>query len=324
MNRILFLTASLVLGSLLSAVCAPNPKTEALLEKHCYDCHDDLTAKGGLDLIALPTDLTDPDTLAKWTLIHDRVRDGEMPPKDKPQPKSAERDEFLADLSQLLLDGEREIEAERGKGLVRRMNRTEYEHTLQDLLALPLLRVKEMLPEDGQQHGFDKVPSALELSHVQIRKYLEAADVALEQAVVDLPKKPETQVWRGLAAEQGTGRSAIAIHAAAPIRNGKLAPELTSKVMGNPVTNPGNSYRAAIFEGKADSMVVLSGKFGAHQPQGLQPDKFRVQTGGWYRVRFSIWGMPLESGRNRACRAKCDSQIHRILRLAETGELEAG
>ena len=59
-----------------------------------------------------------------------------------------------------------------------------------------------MLPEDGQQHGFDKVPSALELSHVQIRKYLEAADAALNQAVVDLPKKPETQVWRGLAAER--------------------------------------------------------------------------------------------------------------------------
>ena len=176
------------------------------------------------------------------------------------------------------------------------MNRTEYEHTLQDLLALPLLRVKEMLPEDGQQHGFDKVPSALELSHVQIRKYLEAADAALNQAVVDLPKKPETQVWRGLAAEQGTGRSAIAIHAAAPIRDGKLAPELTSKVMGNPATDPGNSFRAAIFEGKADSMVVLSGKFGARQPQGLQPDKFRVQTGGWYRVRFSVWGCRWNQG----------------------------
>ncbi|WP_231756321.1 DUF1592 domain-containing protein [Lignipirellula cremea] len=176
------------------------------------------------------------------------------------------------------------------------MNRTEYEHTLQDLLALPLLRVKELLPEDGQQHGFDKVPSALELSHVQIRKYLAAADKALRQAIVDAPSKPETQVWRGLAAEQDTGRAAIAIHAAAPLRDGKLAPELTSKVMGNPVEDYGNSYRAAVFNGKADSAVVLSGVFGAHQPQGLQPDKFRVETGGWYQVRFSTWGLRWNRG----------------------------
>ena len=65
---------------------APHPQREAFFE-HCYDCHDDLAAKGGLDLTALPTDLTDPDTLAKWTLV-DRVRNGEMPPEDKPQPKS--------------------------------------------------------------------------------------------------------------------------------------------------------------------------------------------------------------------------------------------
>lgn len=296
MSRGLLFAAFFAFTACFSVIGAPHPQREAFFETHCYDCHDDLTAKGGLDLTALPTDLTDPDTLAKWTLIHDRVRNGEMPPEDKPQPKSEDRDSFVADLRQQLLAAEREIETERGKGLVRRMNRTEYEHTLQDLLALPLLRVKEMLPEDGQQHGFDKVPSALELSHVQIRKYLEAADAALNQAVVDLPKKPETQVWRGLAAEQGTGRSAIAIHAAAPIRDGKLAPELTSKVMGNPATDPGNSFRAAIFEGKADSMVVLSGKFGAHQPQGLQPDKFRVQTGGWYRVRFSVWGCRWNQG----------------------------
>ena len=202
MSRGLLFAAFFAFTACFSVIGAPHPQREAFFEAHCYDCHDDLTAKGGLDLTALPTDLTDPDTLAKWTLIHDRVRNGEMPPEDKPQPKSEDRDSFVADLRQQLLAAEREIEAERGKGVVRRMNRTEYEHTLQDLLALPLLRVKEMLPEDGQQHGFDKVPSALELSHVQIRKYLEAADAALNQAVVDLPKKPETQVWRGLAAER--------------------------------------------------------------------------------------------------------------------------
>lgn len=149
MSRGLLFAAFFAFTACFSVIGAPHPQREAFFEAHCYDCHDDLTAKGGLDLTALPTDLTDPDTLAKWTLIHDRVRNGEMPPEDKPQPKSEDRDSFVADLRQQLLAAEREIETERGKGLVRRMNRTEYEHTLQDLLALPLLRVKEMLPEDG-------------------------------------------------------------------------------------------------------------------------------------------------------------------------------
>ncbi len=295
MNLTVFLTTLFFLAVALPALAAPNSKQNAFFEQHCYDCHDDLTTKGGLDLTALTGDLADPDTLAKWVLVHDRVRAGEMPPINKPQPESAARDGFVANLSRQLLAAEREIETRDGKGLVRRMNRTEYEHTLRDLLALPLLRVKEVLPEDGQQHGFDKVPGALELSHVQIRKYLDAADVALRQAVVEAPKRPETQIWRGLAAEQATGRSAIRIHSAAPIRDGKLAPELTSKVIGHPVENPG-FYRLASFDGKADSMVVLSGIFGAHQPQGLQPDKFRVQHGGWYRVRFSIWGCRWNQG----------------------------
>ena len=89
--------------------------------------------------------------------------------------------------------------------------------------------------------------------------------------------------------------------------------------MGNPSTDPGNSYRAAIFEGKADSMVVLSGR-SARTNRGLQPDKFRVQTGGWYRVRFSVWGCRWNQGeiepavRSAGCR-------YANTRLAET-ELE--
>lgn len=274
------------------ALGAPPAERETFLSAHCYECHDDVSTKGGLDLTALATDLGNPDVLAKWVLIHDQVQKGEMPPKDKAGPDVAARKAFTESLAADLIAAERKKDT----GLVRRLNRVEYEHTLQDLLALPMLRVKELLPEDGQQHGYDKTPGALELSHVQIRKYMEAADMALRQAIADAPDRPETVTWRGLAAEQDTGRAAIAIHCGAPVRNGKVAPELTSKVMGNPVEDPGNCYRAAVFDGRADSIAVLSGVFGAHQPQGLQPDRFKVKTGGWHRVRFSIWGLRWNRG----------------------------
>ena len=38
--------------------------------------------------------------------------------------------------------------------------------------ALPLLSVKELLPEGGQQFGFDEVGGDLEISNIQLPKYL--------------------------------------------------------------------------------------------------------------------------------------------------------
>ena len=56
-------------------------KISSFLEFHCYDCHGDGQAKGGLDLEKLQTDLSDPTSFSKWELIYDRVKKGEMPPK---------------------------------------------------------------------------------------------------------------------------------------------------------------------------------------------------------------------------------------------------
>lgn len=269
----------------------------AFLQTHCIDCHGPDTQEAGLRVDRLDGDLSEKSALlSKWVLIHDRVKSGEMPPQDASELSDSDRSQFVSALREQLLQAEKRREQKRGRGLVRRLNRMEYEHTLQDLLSLPLLRVKEMLPEDGQQHGFDKVPSALELSHVQMRKYLATADKALRQAIVRDVKPPPTVKWKEAASKQGTGRSAIATHNAAPLLNGRLADGLSTKVMGNPITNIGNSYRAAVFGGDSDSLVVFSGVLGAHQPQGIQPDRFRVTRSGWYRVRFSTWGLRWERG----------------------------
>lgn len=172
------------------------------------------------------------------------------------------------------------------------MNRVEYENALRDLLALPLLRVKEMLPEDGQKFGFDKVAGALDISHIQMTKYLAAADVALRAAVVTEVKAPETKTWREAAAKQGTAQSAIASHNGIPLKGQELAPGLTTSIVGNPRDDFGNSYRAANFQGEADSVAVLTGVIGA--PEGIQNDRFDPPVSGWYRVKFSTWSLRWE------------------------------
>ncbi len=263
----------------------------SFVKAHCHECHGGLVQEAGLDLEALDPGLATEAGLTAWIKVFDRVERGEMPPEDGPVPDPAARTAFLASLKADLLAADRAKIAVEGRSGVRRLNRIEYENSLRDLLALPRLDVKNELPEDGMRHGFDKVGGALEISHVQMAKYLEVARSALRQAVVPFSERPETVSWREPAALQWSARSAISSHNAAPLEGKKLAGGLTTVVRGNPRDDPGNSYRAAVFSGEAQSVAVLSGVMGAHQPEGLQIDRFKPPVPGWYRVRFSIWGL---------------------------------
>jgi hypothetical protein len=172
----------------------------SFFENHCYECHDDVSEKGGLDLYSLSTDLTDPGTMQKWVRIFDRVADGEMPPEDEPQPNASERSAFSQLLGQPLTKAHAEI-----KGTVlRRLNRQEYENTLNDIFGTHL-KLAETLPEDGRSHGFDTVGEALGLSRVQLQRYLEAADSVLEASIVNTVAKPES---KSISASYADGRDA--------------------------------------------------------------------------------------------------------------------
>ena len=61
---------------------------------------------------------------------------------------------------------------------------------MRDLFDLPGLAVRDMLPEDGRADGYDKVGGGLDLSHVQLSKYLEAADKAFNSAIATQPERP--------------------------------------------------------------------------------------------------------------------------------------
>jgi hypothetical protein len=264
------------------------------LKENCSECHDEDVKKGGLRVDRLSLQQPGPDELNLLVRLFDRVKTGEMPPRNADQPTPAARQEFLAELGKGLVAAETELARPSGRTLVRRMNRVEYEHALRDLLALPLLRVGEMLPEDGQQFGYDKVAGALDISHIQMAKYLQASDAALRQAVVKAGSRPETKVWREPAARQNTARASVNQKVGVPINGRALAPGLVSYIAGDPVKDFGNSYRAMFFNGEADSFAVLSSVIGAHQAEGIQIDRFNPPVPGWYRVRFSVWGLRWE------------------------------
>ncbi|PAW64487.1 MAG: hypothetical protein B9S36_02365 [Verrucomicrobiia bacterium Tous-C2TDCM] len=167
------------LSALVAAETAPS--LTPFLDAHCLECHDADAKKGGLDLLALALTPGEPSNFAAWQRVFERVRDGEMPPPKRPQPSKLERETFLTALAEPLLAADRLEIAKEGRARGRRLTRAEYENSLHDLLSIdrPLA---VLLPEDPESHGFETVASAQQLSYHQLSRYLDAADLALEEA----------------------------------------------------------------------------------------------------------------------------------------------
>lgn len=168
-------------------------EVKAFFDKHCLECHDQQSKKGGLDLTPQAVDLSEVSTFLRWVRLHDRVQLGEMPPKDSERPKEEEVQPFIKWLSSTLNAEELQRRETNGRSVVRRMNRTEFENTLQDLLDVPWIEVRELLPEDGRADGYTKTAAALDVSPVLLAKYAEAIDKALNAAVAKWSVPPEVE-----------------------------------------------------------------------------------------------------------------------------------
>ena len=174
-----------------------------VIENHCADCHDDLDPKGGLDLFSLEWDLNDAHLTERWTKVHDVLAAGEMPPKEKSRLSDEERAEVVSALADHLIKSQEAAYVRQGRSVSRRVNRFEYQNVLRDLLHDPTLKVADDLPLDGEVHGFAKVGTALDVSHVQIDAYLNVAETALRRALEFSTKKPEPETNRYYAREEG-------------------------------------------------------------------------------------------------------------------------
>ena len=74
---------------------------------------------------------------------------------------------------------------QRSQGTVlRRLNRREYQNTLNDLFGTNL-QFEKLLPEDGRSHEFDNVGEALNISMVQLQRYLDAIDSVIEASIAN-------------------------------------------------------------------------------------------------------------------------------------------
>jgi hypothetical protein len=269
------------------------------LATHCYSCHNTQTKKGNLDLTTLKSDYADPDIFAVWVKVHDRVHEKEMPPLSARLPEDGARAAFLKSIAQPLLAADAARVLKEGRAVWRRMNRYEYENSLRDLLGAPWLQIKELLPEDGEAYRFNKVGEALGVSHVQMSRYLMAAEHALREVIASDVTRPETAVKRYYAREQQafTGHVEFSQFNTASER-------ATFPLIGNAADVAVLKREAPMTVGAADpvkreleSMGVVASTY---EPLEIRFNQFKAPVAGRYKLRInahSFWAAPESEAR---------------------------
>ena len=153
---------------------------DPFLEQHCYECHDDIEAEADLNLLDLKFDPTDPANFATWERVFRKIHESEMPPKENKRPGGADLEAFLAALGQPLYDSDRAAIQTKGRVQARRLTREEYEYSLHDLLGVGV-KLQGTLTADAED-GFTNTAAHQQLSHFHLENYLNASDLALEEA----------------------------------------------------------------------------------------------------------------------------------------------
>ncbi len=170
------------------AAAAPQ---RASLDRYCVGCHNDRAKTGGLALDTLDVEHVGESAEA-WEKVVRKLRGRMMPPPGRPRPDEATYESLVSYLETSL---DRSAAAHPNPGRTdtfRRLNRTEYQNAIRDLLALDV-DVSALLPKDDVSHGFDNVGVG-ELSPTLLERYLAAAQKVSRLAVGSSAPSPASHV----------------------------------------------------------------------------------------------------------------------------------
>jgi hypothetical protein len=158
--------------------------------KNCYPCHGNGKAKGDFSLESFKDAKSIHRTPVAWENVVDMLRKGEMPPEDEPQPPKPDVAKLIAAVERVRAILEAHTPPNAGRVTMRRLNKTEYNNTIRDLLGVDF-KPAEDFPADDVGYGFDNIGDVLSVSPLLLEKYLAATESILDQAiVVTQPPRP--------------------------------------------------------------------------------------------------------------------------------------
>jgi mono/diheme cytochrome c family protein len=162
------------------------------LSEHCYPCHGNKgEPKNGLNLQSFLAVESLIDQRNHWEDVVGMLRRSEMPPIEEEQPEEEDRQAIATWIERELARIDRVTPPNPGRVTARRLNRTEYNSTIRELLGVDT-RPADDFPQDDSGYGFDNIADVLSLSPVLMEKYMTAADRVAHMALFGAPAMQPT------------------------------------------------------------------------------------------------------------------------------------
>ncbi|MHA3772734.1 DUF1592 domain-containing protein [Verrucomicrobiota bacterium sgz303538] len=269
-----------------SAVAAPDFSKEVkpLLESYCFKCHADGKKKGGVSFDTAKVSGA-PENHKLWDSVLENMKSGAMPPDDEKQPSLEEREKLTKWIEAVVFAVDPD-KPDPGRVTIRRLNRTEYNNTIRDLVGVDFEAGSDF-PTDDSGYGFDNIGDVLSLPPVLFERYLQAAEKVMSEAIlndhtprsktipVDLlaieggPKKGSTPTSRKVDETEATVRVNLPVEGEYQV---KL--QVSSQRIGNEPTKlevkfNGQEIGSKVLWDKKDAVETIKGtvkvpKAGAH------------------------------------------------------------
>jgi len=171
----------------------PVSSQRLVLERYCVSCHNERLKTAGLTLDQI--DVVRPGQSAEaWEKAVRKLRTGTMPPLNAPQPSTQDRTALVSWLESSL-DTAAAAHPNPGRtDTLRRLNRTEYQNAIRDLLSLDI-DATSLLPPDDSGHGFDNVTVG-DLPPALLDRYISTAQKISRLAIGGARTSPQSDVIR--------------------------------------------------------------------------------------------------------------------------------
>ena len=213
------------------------------LAENCYGCHGNKKHKKDLNFEAIESVASLTTDGDRWDDVVQKLRHRDMPPDDEPQPVEHQRQAVATWLARELARIDKATPPDPGRITARRLNKTEYNNTIKDLLGVDSHPADDF-PQDDSGYGFDNIADVLSLSPNLMEKYVTAGERVARMALFGAPQLKPT-----LTRLRSDGRK---------VREVQVVPE-TYDVTGLSLPNAFHAIHRVPADGDYVIRVALSG-----------------------------------------------------------------
>lgn len=160
-----------------------NQAIQPIFHQYCVDCHSGDSAIAGFDLDQFKRLDQVLAARKRWRKLEQHVIKRSMPPADEKPLDDASFKTLTAWLDSVLNSADC-VNLDPGRVTLRRLNRIEYQNTIQDLVGIDYQPAQDF-PGDDVGYGFDNIADVISLPPILLEKYLAAAEEITERAIID-------------------------------------------------------------------------------------------------------------------------------------------